>query len=118
MRIQEAMGMGVPAGTAQALAGSCNDNFTATGTTAADAATLVAANTLVLAGADNTGVILPASAQIGDAFYIGVGTGNDVLVYPPTGEEINNAASKNMPSATGGVFIKVGPLHWIGIASA
>jgi hypothetical protein len=116
-RIQEMM-IGISGETAKAIAGSCNDNVTAAGTTTADATVLTAANSLVLAGADNTGVKLPPNCQIGDTFYVGVGTGNSVIVYPPTGEEINNAAKADMSNLTGGVFIKVGPLHWISTALA
>ena len=114
MRIQEAMGMGVPAGTAMALAGSSNDNVTAAGTTTADATVLAACNNLILTGAGSTGVRLPDGCNIGDTFHIGNGTANTIIVYPPTGEEVNNTTSKNLITLTGGVFTKVGPLHWIG----
>lgn len=116
MRIQEAMGVGMSGETAKAVAGSCAESFTATGTASSDAAVLAAVNVLVTAGANNTGVRVPSDAQIGDCYRVGVGTGNAVIVYPHTGGKINNGsadAGKTVTNGKGIVLTRVGPTQWI-----
>lgn len=116
MRIQEAMGMGVPAGTAAAIAGSCAVQAVS-GSSATDATLITAANVVITSSSSNQGVILPADAQIGDTFRIGNATGNTIKVYPPASGQLNGETAttgfKSISTLKGATFTRVTPVHWI-----
>lgn len=98
---RNAMGLGVPGGTAGALIGGLVNNVTAAGSSSQTTATLLSlgSNQVVTTGGANTGVILPPGNGAGDVLAPGdwmrvanYVSGNAILVYPPLGGKIQNGS--------------------------
>ena len=82
----EIMKGGLSAGTAKAIGGS-GGSVAATGSTQADAATIVASVSIVTAADGTKGVILPAVGA-GESVTIFNNSASTLKVYPPTGAAI------------------------------
>jgi hypothetical protein len=115
MYIRNMMGVGVPAETAKAIAGSCDAAVAAAGSGISDATVLKAANNLVASGSG--GVKVPETAEVGDRFHIGNGTSGTLAVFPhSSAAKINGGsagAAVNVSQNKGITLTRVGPLDWI-----
>lgn len=89
---REIMQGGFSAGGADAIQGGVNLTLSAAGTTQGTATAINTSNVLVSTVASGAGVIIPALQQ-GDWGIIYNGGANPLLVYPPTGAKINQAAT-------------------------
>lgn len=97
--------------------------LTSAGTTAADAAACSATATLVeVTGAASSGIKLSADAELGVPYVYGNISGNALLVYPPTGGQINGdtATTGTSPLVARGtnIYIRTGTNTWVGICGA
>lgn len=115
------MGLGLPPDLAASL-GNTVQAITCKGTSSGTAAQILEGARLVLltGASSNTGAILPAGTGIGTPWYIfGVGTVAPVI-YIPSGQSINNAASSLTLSAAiaGTVLIKTSSTQWYSIPLA
>lgn len=98
-------------------------SVTAAGTTNADATTLLKSQTLVLATvALNTGVKLPADAELGVEYVIGSISANAGVVYPPAGGQINGdtVTTAGVPLTARGTTrcIRVDNINWVACVGA
>jgi hypothetical protein len=89
-------GLGVAAQTASAIVGGVNTATAGAGTTRTDASLLpLVSNHWVTTAANNSGVILPPgngtgdNMQAGDYMRIYNDSSNTLLLYPPTGGQLN-----------------------------
>lgn len=85
------MGLGMPPQLSEILGGN-PAVLTGAGTTQADAAKVLSKN-IELAGASNSGAVIPATAQVMDVYYFYNGGANSVIVYAPVAHTLNSAAS-------------------------
>lgn len=90
------IGLGTPGQTASSIVGSVNTATAGAGTTRLDATLLpMTSNHWVTVGANNSGLILPPgngtgdSLQAGDYMRVYNDTSNTLLLYPPTGGQLN-----------------------------
>jgi len=83
----------VPRPTALAMLADLETGVTAAGSTQATARLLTAANTVVSTAAAGTGVIIPASLELGDVTTVTNLGANALLVYPPIGGVIQTGAT-------------------------
>lgn len=87
---KDLMQVGVAAEAAVRVGFQVGVPIVAAGTTNADAAVLPQAATLVqVSGAAAAGVKLPANAELGVPYVLANTTTNAILVYPPTGGNLN-----------------------------
>ncbi len=108
-------GSGIPAGMATAINGGVANALTATGTVQGDAYTLtLGCNRFTTVGA-GTGAILKAGAP-GDEIWVWNAGANALLVYPPSGAQINAAGSNTAVSlgTNSGYILKcISATQWI-----
>lgn len=90
------IGLGTPGQTASSIVGSVGTTVAGAGTTRLDATLLpMTSNHWVTVGANNSGLILPPgngtgdSLQAGDYMRVYNDTSNTLLLYPPTGGQLN-----------------------------
>lgn len=90
------IGLGTPGQTASSIVGSVGTTAAGAGTTRTDAMLLpMTSNHWVTVGANNSGLILPPgngtgdSLQGGDYMRVYNDTSNTLLLYPPTGGQLN-----------------------------
>lgn len=93
---QHVMGSGGAAALAGATVGGMNTSTAGAGTTRTDATLLpISSNHWITTGANNSGLILPPGngtgdvMQAGDFMNIYNDTANTILLYPPTGGQLN-----------------------------
>src|SRR3954468_9171938 len=94
MKAIRLMAAGLAAITAKAITGGSDveTGVTATGATSqANSYALKASITSFTAGGAGTGARLPADLNVGDSVIIANYTGAALLLYPPTGGNLNNA---------------------------
>jgi len=103
-RLSELGVSSLDATAAQAVNGSVATGLVATGSTAATALLLGAANNFVTTSAASTGVMLPAGGA-GDCVFIMNRAGQALTVYPPTGATVNNTTSFSQTSAKGAFYV-------------
>ncbi len=72
---------------------SIETGATAAGTTQADAFAITKQVTAFGTVALNSGAVLPAAGEVGEAFMVHNGGANALSVYPPSGGKINAAAT-------------------------
>lgn len=96
MRRTQAMGMGMPGGLAEFVAGK-PQSLVLAGSTSADAAKITEAIVL-LTTASAGGAILPSSSP-GDTYMIKNESGNTCTLYPPSGATINTTTSLSVATA-------------------
>jgi hypothetical protein len=104
------IGAGLPALTAESIAGtSATNTLTAAGTTQADANPIRFDITCYGSVASGAGAVLPSTSDVGDTRFIKNVGANALLVYPPVGGQIDalsvNAAF-SVPVGKGCTFIK------------
>ena len=78
---------------ANVLPGADLDTVAAAGSDETDAAEITERVTKVTGADAAKGVILPAAGDVGETFLIWNGANAVLLVYPPSGGTINNAAA-------------------------
>lgn len=110
------MSTGASAEHAKAISKGTTGTLTATGTTIADAAALVADSTLVTSAA-NGGVQLPDKDGSVAVAHDG---SNDTLIYPHSASGIINGGSAGAAydldtTSSGVLFIRIDNLNWIAI---
>lgn len=100
------------------------DSITAAGTNSASAAVIprYCAHSVIIASSasgSGDGIRLSSSSEVGDVveIYWDLNTGQG-LVYPPTGESINNAGSNVSSSAQRHLLRKVSATEWYSLRSA
>ena len=109
------MGSGLSGAAAEAITtGTKGVGLTAAGTTAADAFQLTADSNLVTTCASGAGVKLPdVGGEV--TVYNGV-SGNACLVYPPTGQQLNNLTATSgtisIGASKGATFKRLSATHW------
>jgi len=118
MSVNVLMSNGAPVGLARAITGvGDNGTLTATGTTIADAAAIVAMSTQVT-GASNAGVQLPNKEGI---FFIGNVT-NATKIYPHSASGTLNGGSAGaavtVGAGKGAICVRQSALNWIVIGDA
>ena len=108
--------LGFQAEQAKAISSGTRGTVTATGTTIADAAGLVADSTLVT-GASSAGVQLPDKMG---SIAVGITTA-DTIVYPHSSSGIINGGSAGagytVDVGDGAIFIRIDALNWIAIGT-
>lgn len=95
----------------------------ATGSTSADAATLLKSQTMVsTTGNASTGLKLPADAEIGVPIFIANLDANAKLIYPPTNGQINGdtATTGTVPLTARGSCIvwRIDATNWASVGGA
>ena len=108
MSIQKKLsGSGFSALQVTNIIGDTDPAVTATGTTAATAYLIGAANTLVTTAAASSGVILPPGVtgapnftSLFDEYTVANRGASTLTVYPPTGGTIDGSASSSMTTGT------------------
>lgn len=98
-------------------------SLTSAGTTSADAAQASATATLVqVTGAASSGIKLSANAEVGVTYVYGNVSANAILIYPPTGGQINGdtATTGTVPLAARGttMCIRTGVNSWVAVCGA
>ena len=111
---------GFSSGAARAIQGQANGAVAAAGTTQSDA-TLIAQS--IIAVTSGTGGVRLPSGNIGDEVEVLniLGSGTQVTVYPPTGEQINGLAANSgflLADATAVKVKKFTTTRWMGFLSA
>jgi hypothetical protein len=89
--IEHLMGVGVPPVAASATAGGGVTGIVATGSTATDAFQLSGSFNAITTSAASSGVIMPKASGGWGAIWNN--SGQTIVVYPPTGATLNNAAA-------------------------
>ncbi|MGM4987419.1 hypothetical protein [Tardiphaga sp. 841_E9_N1_2] len=114
--------VGIPDQAAKRL-GYQYGTLTSAGTTSADAAACSATATLVeVTGAASSGIKLSADSEVGMDFVYANTSANAILIYPPTGGQINGdtATTGTVPLAARGTTrcIRTGVNTWAAICGA
>lgn len=102
------------------IKGTVNVSQTAAGSTQGTATAMLADHVLVASVTAGTGIILPAATPL-EIFTVANGdSGDALLVYPPTGGKINNAAANaalSLAAGRGAIFIALDATNWTAIYS-
>lgn len=116
------MGAGLSGAAAVAVGtGTFATGLTAAGSSATDALQLTADFNVVTTTASSTGVKLP-DVEVGSDITVVNGGANALLVYPPTGCQLNNqtvtTAGRTIGAGKAGIFRRGSAVHWSAIADA
>jgi hypothetical protein len=114
------MGVGIPPEQATRL-GVAIASVTANGTAQGDATTLTGRVSLVTTDTDETGVILPASAEIGSVWEVHNISSTTAVLYPPSGGNIDagsDNAGVNIAQNRGRIVRRVSATAWKSIYGA
>lgn len=117
---QRLMGSGLAAQAATNIVGDGATGLTATGTTQGTAYVLTAANSQFSTTAASTGALLFDVDQF-DMVFVDNDGANALLVYPPSGHNINALAANagySIAAGKGALFIKCSTTAWISFLSA
>ena len=121
MLAKDMMGLGVQAELAQRAGTNGPASVTGAGTTTTDATVLLKEQRVVLAaGASNSGIRLPADAEMQVPYYVAVTGANTVKIYPPTSGTLNGAAanaSVAIVTTLAGEFRRYSSTGWIAIGT-
>lgn len=114
--VQGMMGGGIPALAAINIhVGNVAVGLTAAGSAATDALQLTADTNVVTTTASGTGVKVPG-VEVGSTVVIINGGANALLVYPPTGGQMNNqtvtTAGRTIGAGKAGICLRVTDVHW------
>lgn len=120
--VQSMMGSGLPAAAAKAIGvGTFATGLTAAGTDNTDALALVADFNVITTAGSGTGAILP-DVEAGSIVVVVNGGSNALLVYPPSGGQLNNqtatTAGRTVGAGKAGIFIRGNNIHWAAVADA
>lgn len=121
MLAKDMMGVGQPAEFAMREGYPATSAVTGAGTTTTDATVLLKEQRVVLAaGASNSGIRLPATAELMVPYIISVTGGNTVKIYPPSAGTFNNAAADTpiaIVSVLAGMFMRYSSTGWIAVGT-
>ena len=101
MLAYKVFGAGLPGLAVTAICQDIVTGITAAGTSQSDATSLTASVNVVSTVAAGTGVVLSSEARGGDSQLVYNGGSNPMIVYPPSGAQINSLA------LNGGVIIPI-----------
>lgn len=120
MRANDMMGVGMAAEFAIREGYPGTSAVTGAGTTTSDATVLLKEQRVVLAaGAGNSGIRLPSTAEL-MVPYIIVGGASTVKIYPPTSGTFNVAAADTpiaIVTTLAGIFYRYSSTGWIAIGT-
>lgn len=120
MRANDMMGVGMAAEFAIREGFPGTSAVTGAGTTTTDATVLLKEQRVVLAaGAGNSGIRLPSTAEL-MVPYIIVGGSSTVKIYPPTSGTFNAAAADTpiaVVTTLAGIFYRYSTTGWIAIGT-
>lgn len=107
------LGAGFPALPA-ALLGNDPVALAGAGTTQGAATAIVSHLSIVTATGGNTGVVLPAGASIGSAFYVVSAGGTAAKVYCPVGQTLNGTTNGGCTFSAAGmlIFVRTSTTAW------
>lgn len=120
---KDLMQVGIPDQAAKRI-GFTLGTLTTAGTTAADAtaANAIANLVTVSSGGASEGLILSSSAELGVPFIYANSSANALLIYPPTGHQINGdtASSGTVPLTARGtsILIRTDATNWVSVGGA
>ena len=120
---KDLMQLGIPDQAALRL-GYQVGTITGGGTTSADANVMAASATLVTVtgGNTNSGIKLPAGAELGVPYVIPHLGANTILIYPPTGGQINGdtatTGTASLLTRSAAVCIRIDSVNWAVISGA
>lgn len=100
---------------------SIGTDATAAGTTQGDAFAITKQTTVFGTVALNSGAVLPAAGDVGEAFMVHNGGANALSVYPPSGGKINAAATDAALSVAVGksaLLVRVTSTQLLAVVSA
>ncbi len=121
MRAKDMMGVGMAAEFAIREGFPAPSDITGAGTATTDATVLLKEQRVVLAaGSSNSGIKLPATAELMVPYIISVTGGNTIKVYPPTTGTFNNAAADTpiaIVTVLAGIFYRYSTNGWIAIGT-
>lgn len=121
MRANDMMGTGMPAEFAIREGFPGTSAVAGAGTTTTDATVLLKEQRVILAtGASNSGIRLPATAELMVPYIVSVTGGNTIKVYPPSAGTFNNAAADTpiaIVSVLAGIFYRYSSTGWIAIGT-
>lgn len=117
--VRSMMGAGLSGAAAQAIgAGSFATGISAAGSDNTDATQLVADFNVVTTVGSGEGVLLP-DVEAGSDITVINGDTNALLVYPPSGGQINDltatTAGVTIGAGKAGIFRRGSAVHWAGI---
>ncbi len=119
MRANDMMGVGMQAEFAIREGFPGTSAITGAGTTTTDATVLLKEQRVVLAaGASNSGIKLPSTAELMVPYIISVTGANTVKIWPPTSGTFNGAAADTaiaIVTTLGGIFYRYSSTGWIAI---
>jgi len=121
MRAKDMMGVGMAAEFAIREGFPGTSAVTGAGTTTSDATVLLKEQRVVLAaGASNSGIRLPSTAELMVPYIVAVEGANTVKIYPPTSGTFNGAAADTpiaIVTVLAGIFYRVSSTDWIAIGT-
>jgi hypothetical protein len=114
------MGLGLPAEVAKEVVGGSGSAVTCKGASAGGSPTIISGSFNILtAAASNTGCQLPAynaaTCQVGDVVMVYTTSGTSAVLYPATGETIDNNASVTVAQYHMAILKRVSSTLWGGI---
>ena len=98
--------------------------ITGGGTTSADANVMAASATIVTVtgGNSNSGIKLPAGAELGVPYIITHLGANTILIYPPTSGQINGdtatTGTASLPTRSATICYRVDSVNWAVVSGA
>jgi hypothetical protein len=108
------IGLGMAPPWANELGNSAT-TLTTTGTTQADAATVLSTNVTLTTAASQTGAKLPSTTLIGTPFYISNPTATTAVIYPPGTDTINGASSISVSQNTTAIVWRATRTTWAAV---
>lgn len=121
MRSKDMLGVGMAAEFAIRAGYPATSAVTGAGTTTTDATVLLKAQRVVLAaGASNSGIRLPDTAELMVPYIVSVTGANTVKIYPPTSGTFNGAAADTpiaIVTVLAAVFYRYSSAGWIAIGA-
>ena len=117
--VLDLMGVGMPAALANFL-GRSSSAVTCAGTTSGTATTLQNKIAVLTAAGSATGVILPAGASIGSAWFLTNPSATTAVLYPPAGNtfDTSGSTSLNIAQYNSVIAVRTTSTTWMTIVSA
>lgn len=121
MLAKDLMGVGMPAEFAIREGFPGTSALTGAGTTTTDATVALKEQRVILAaGASNSGIRLPSTAELMVPYIVSVTGANTVKIYPPTSGTFNGAAADTpiaIVTVLAGIFMRYSTNGWVAIGT-